>query len=188
MINLEMLLYGFSPPWLIQSHHSQFMKALHMDKVSIFVDVQNIYYTTRQTYRCNFDFNAFWAQTTENRQVLKAVAYAIDRGDEKQRQFQNILRAIGFEVKLKPYIQRQDGSAKGDWDVGIAVDVMEHAAAADVVVMATGDGDFDILIDRVREGFNTPVEVYGVEPLTARSLINSATKFIPINDRLLLRR
>ncbi len=159
-----------------------------METVSIFVDVQNIYYTTRQTYRCNFDFNAFWAQATKNRQVVKAVAYAIDRGDEKQRQFHNILRAIGFEVKLKPYIQRQDGSAKGDWDVGITVDVMEHAAAADVIVMATGDGDFDILVDRVREGLNKPVEVYGVEALTARSLINAATTFIPISEPLLLRR
>ena len=44
---------------------------------------------------------------------MKAIAYAIDRADEKQKQFQNILKGIGFEVKLKPFIQRSDGSAKG---------------------------------------------------------------------------
>jgi uncharacterized LabA/DUF88 family protein len=77
-----------------------------MEKVTILVDVQNIYYTTRQSYNCNFDYNKFWSKATSNREVIKAVAYTCDRGDQKQRQFQNILSAIGFEVKLKPYIQR----------------------------------------------------------------------------------
>jgi uncharacterized LabA/DUF88 family protein len=104
-----------------------------MKNVVVLVDVQNIYYTTRQAYGQNFDYNQFWANATANRQVIKAIAYAIDRDDEKQRQFQNILRAIGFEVKLKPFIQRVDGSAKGDWDVGIALDAMEYAKEADVV-------------------------------------------------------
>ena len=90
-----------------------------MEKVAIFVDVQNIYYTTKQIHQCHFDYNAFWAKAASNRKVVKAIAYAIDRGDEKQKQFQNILKGIGFELKLKPFIQRSDGSAKGDWDVGI---------------------------------------------------------------------
>ncbi len=158
-----------------------------MEKVSIFVDVQNIYYTTRQAHQCNFDFNEFWARATQHREVVKAIAYAIDRGDEKQRQFQNILKAIGFEVKLKPYIQRQDGSAKGDWDVGITLDVMEYAGASEVVVLATGDGDFDLLVDKVRGDFTIPVEVYGVEKFTARSLMNAASKFIPVENKLLLK-
>ena len=71
-----------------------------MKKVSIFVDVQNIYYTTKQIHKCHFNYNAFWAKATSNREVVTAVAYAIDRGDEKQRQFQNILKAIGFKIKL----------------------------------------------------------------------------------------
>ena len=158
-----------------------------MEKVSIFVDVQNIFYTTRDAFGCNFDFNQFWAKATKEREVIKAVAYAIDRGDEKQKQFQNILRAIGFEVKLKPYIQRKDGSAKGDWDVGITLDTMDYAAKSDVVVMATGDGDFDLLLDKVKADFAIPVEVYGVEKLTARSLINAATRFVPIDGKLLLK-
>jgi uncharacterized LabA/DUF88 family protein len=158
-----------------------------MKKVSIFVDVQNIYYTTRDAYGRNFDFNKFWAAATKDREVIKAVAYAIDRGDEKQRQFQNILRAIGFEVKLKPYIQRRDGSAKGDWDVGITLDVMDYASESDVVVLASGDGDFDLLVNKVKADFNIPVEVYGAEKLTARSLINAATKFVAIDDKLLLK-
>lgn len=60
-----------------------------MDSVSILVDVQNIYYTTKQAYGRNFDYKKFWMKATNNRKVIKAVAYAIDRGDEKQIQFQN---------------------------------------------------------------------------------------------------
>jgi len=158
-----------------------------MQKVVVFVDVQNIYYTTKQFYNCHFNYKAFWAKATSNREVVKAIAYAIDRGDEKQKQFQNILKEIGFEIKLKPFIQRSDGSAKGDWDVGITLDVMEYAKEANVVVLASGDGDFDLLINKIRKDFGVSVEVYGVAQLTAASLINSASKFVSIKDDLLLK-
>ncbi len=157
-----------------------------METVTILVDVQNIYYTTRSAYQRHFDYNKFWAQATKDRTVVKAIAYAIDRGDEKQRQFQNILKGIGFEVKLKPYIQRSDGSAKGDWDVGITLDGIEYAAQSDTLVLASGDGDFDLLAQRAQQKYNTKVEVYGVEQLTAGSLINAANKFIPITSNLLI--
>lgn len=157
-----------------------------MEKLVVLVDVQNIYYTTKQSYDCHFDYNKFWAKATSNRQVIKAIAYAIDRDDEKQRQFQNILRAIGFEVKLKPYIQRIDGSAKGDWDVGITLDAIEFATDADVVVLASGDGDFGLLVDKIRKDLNAIVEVYGVPQFTSTSLISSASEYIPINKDLLL--
>lgn len=158
-----------------------------MKKVAIFVDVQNVYYTTRQRFAKNFDYNKFWLQATKDRTVVKAFAYAIDRGDQKQQEFQNILRAIGFEVKLKPYIQRSDGSAKGDWDVGITLDVMEWADSADVIIVVSGDGDFDLLVQKVRTSKGKTVEVYGVADLTANSLMNAASEFIPIEQTLLLR-
>ncbi|HSW14946.1 MAG TPA: NYN domain-containing protein [Solimonas sp.] len=157
-----------------------------MDKVAIFVDVQNVYYTTRQAFNCHFDYNAFWSAATRDRQVVKALAYAIDRDEGKQRQFQNILRGIGFDVQLKSWIQRADGSSKGDWDVGIAIDVMDHAAGADVVVLVSGDGDFALLVDRIRQKHGVRVEVYGVEALTAQALVRAASAFVPIEGGLLL--
>ena len=158
-----------------------------MDSVVVLVDVQNIYYTTKQAHNCNFDYNEFWRQVTADRRVVKAIAYAIDRGDEKQRQFQNILRAIGFEVKLKPFIQRADGTAKGDWDVGITLDAMEYAKVSDIVVLASGDGDFDLLVNKIHRDFDALVEVYGVTKFTSLALVNSAAKFIPIEGDLLLK-
>ncbi len=157
-----------------------------MNKVAIFVDVQNVYYTARQIFGKNFDYNKFWRQATVGREVVKAVAYAIDRGDQKQREFQNILRAIGFEVKLKPFIQRSDGSAKGDWDVGITIDALEWADSADVIILVSGDGDFDLLAHKIRDERGKRVEVYGVAELTAKSLVNAATEYYPIGKPLLL--
>ncbi len=159
-----------------------------MEKISIFVDVQNIYYTCRQAHQCSFDYNKFWAEVTSEREIIKAFAYATDRGDEKQKQFQNILRAIGFTVKLKPMLQRLDGTAKADWDVGIALDVFEEAENCDTVILASGDGDFDILLQRIKKRFNTKAEVYGVPELTSDLLMKQATKFIAIDEKLLLRK
>lgn len=157
-----------------------------MEKVAIFVDVQNIYYTTKQSYQRHFNYSAFWAQATANREVVAAVAYAIDKGDSKQQGFQQILRNIGFEVKLKPYIQRSDGSAKGDWDVGITLDVIDYAAQVDVIILLSGDGDFGLLLDKAQKSYGVTTEVYGVPTLTAPSLINLADRFIAIDEKLLL--
>lgn len=158
-----------------------------MKNVTIFVDVQNIYYTTKQSHHCHFNYNAFWKTATANRNVVKAIAYAIDKGDEKQIKFQNILKAIGFEIKLKPYIQRSDGSSKGDWDVGITIDVLDYAQQSDIIVLVSGDGDFDLLVNKIRKDYDVNVEVYGVEKLTAVSLIKAASRFVPIEGGLLLK-
>lgn len=157
-----------------------------MKKVAIFVDVQNVYYTAKNTFGKNFDYNKFWSKATHDREVVKAIAYAIDRGDQKQIEFQNILRAIGFEVKLKPFLQRLDGSAKGDWDVGITIDALECADLSDITILVSGDGDFDLLAKKIRDDGGKRVEVYGVAKLTANSLINAASEFFPIDQSLLL--
>ena len=157
-----------------------------MKRVAIFVDVQNIYYTTRQAFGRQFDYRAFWTRVTAGREVVAAFAYAIRRDNAKQQSFQQILRDIGFEVKLKPYIQRGDGSTKGDWDVGITLDMVEQAERAEVIVLASGDGDFDLALDRIHAKFGVTTEVYGVQQLTAASLIKAAQKFVAIEDELLL--
>ena len=156
------------------------------EKVSVFVDVQNVYYTCHDTYQRNFDYNKFWAEVTRDRELLGAYAYATDRGDAKQMQFQNILHAIGFTVKLRPVLKRLDGSTKADWDVGITLDVYEAAEESDTIVLVTGDGDFDVLLARIRKRFNTRSVVYGVPALTSSLLVQEADEFVPIKESLLL--
>ena len=157
-----------------------------MKKIAVFVDVQNIYYTTRQAYGRQFDYRKLMQRIRTEGEIVSATAYAIHLGDEKQLKFQNTLKQIGFTVKLKPYIQRSDGSAKGDWDVGIAIDVLEAAKDVDTVVLLSGDGDFDLLLEKIKKDDAVSTEVYGVPALTANSLIEAANIFHPIDANLLL--
>ena len=157
-----------------------------MPRIAVFADVQNIYYTTRQAFGRQFNYRALWQHLSERGEIVHAMAYATHRGDDGQTKFQDALKHIGFTVKLKPYIQRSDGSSKGDWDVGIAVDVMTLAPQVDTVVLLSGDGDFDVLLERINVDPGVRTEVYGVASLTARSLIDSASEYHPIGDDLLL--
>ena len=155
-------------------------------KSAIFVDVQNIYYTTRDFFGRSFNYKIFWNQIESKSTIVIANAYAIDKQDDKQKKFQYALQSIGFNVKLKPYISRSDGSKKGDWDVGITVDILESAQEAEKIILLSGDGDFDILVKRLIERYGCIVDVYGVKELTAVSLINSASKFYPITEKFLM--
>ena len=157
-----------------------------MKKIAIFVDVQNIYYTTRQTYGRQFNYRALWRRISSQGEIVSATAYATHRDDNQQLKFQDALRYIGFNVKLKPYIQRSDGSAKGDWDVGITIDIMETAIDVDTIVLLSGDGDFDLLLEKIRTDYAVTAEIYGVPALTAKSLIDSASIYHPIKEELLL--
>jgi uncharacterized LabA/DUF88 family protein len=157
-----------------------------MNKIAIFVDVQNIYYTTRDTFSRQFNYKKLWEIISAEGEIVCANAYATHRGDEKQLKFQNALKHIGFTVKLKPFIQRSDGSAKGDWDVGITIDVMETAKDVDTVILLSGDGDFGLLLEKIKQNYNVNTEVYGVPALTANNLIETANVFHPIEEDLLL--
>lgn len=157
-----------------------------MKKIAIFVDVQNIYYTTRDTYKRQFNYRQFWPLISAQGEITIANAYAINRGDDQQIKFQDALKHIGFSIKLKPYIQRSDGSAKGDWDVGITIDVLEAAPHVDRVILLSGDGDFDRLLTKIKLTHAVETSVYGVKRLTAASLIDAADQFFAIDESMLL--
>lgn len=157
-----------------------------MKKIAVFADVQNIYYTSRQAYGKQFNYRKLWQKISSQGQITHAYAYAIDKGDDQQRKFQDVLKHLGFEVKLKPYIQRTDGTAKGDWDVGITIDIMDVAAQVDTVILLSGDGDFAMLFDKVKQRFGVTTEAYGVPQLTAKSLMDACSVFYPIDTELLL--
>jgi uncharacterized LabA/DUF88 family protein len=159
-----------------------------LKKIAIFVDVQNIYYTTRDAYQRQFNYRLLWQELLAKGNIVEATAYAIARSDDQQHKFQKALKHIGYEVKLKPFIQRSDGSAKGDWDVGITIDIMTAAAKQDIdtIVLLSGDGDFDMLLSHIKAKYKVNTIVYGVPKLTANSLINATDEYYKIDQSLLL--
>ncbi|GAC12951.1 LabA-like NYN domain-containing protein [Aliiglaciecola lipolytica] len=150
--------------------------------IGLFVDVQNVYYTCRQAHNKQFNYRVLWQELSYRGNLIVANAYAIARQDDQQIKFQDALRHIGFDVKLKPFIQRSDGTAKGDWDVGITVDMIDLAPQLDEVILLSGDGDFAMLMGYIKTKYNVSTEVYSVPQLTAKTLIESVDTYHPINS------
>lgn len=70
--------------------------------------------------------------------------------------------------------------------MGITIDVMQAAALVDCVVLLSGDGDFDLLLEKIKSDYAVETHVYGVPALTANSLINAASEYHPIDMSLLM--
>ena len=57
---------------------------------------------------------------------------------------------------------------------------MEYATGAGLVVLASGDGDFDLLVTKIKTGYKVQVEVYGIPLVIANSSIKAASKYVQI--------
>ncbi|WP_137226313.1 NYN domain-containing protein [Shewanella sp. MEBiC00475] len=157
-----------------------------MTTLAVFVDVQNIYYTCKQGFGRSFNYRALYKRLSAQGNISHAIAYAIAPADDGQVKFQDALKHIGFTVKTKPYIQRSDGSAKGDWDVGITIDMLEIAPTVDEVILLSGDGDFDLLLKKINQTTTCYTHVISVERLTAKSLTDQCQQFTAIDSTLLI--
>ena len=154
-------------------------------RVGIFVDVQNIFYAAKP-FNARLDFKKLLELSVGKRRLIRAIAYVVQSPDVDQSNFISMLQQKRYEVKRKDLRQRSDGSAKGDWDMGMAIDIMRFVDKLDVVVLVSGDGDFVPLVELVKT-LGPRVEVISFTYNTARDLINSADEHIPIEEALLLR-
>ena len=65
----------------------------------------------------------------------------------EEHTFFEALEKAGFEVKIKELQTFAGGHQKGDWDVGIAMDIIKLMNKLDVIVLASGDGDYLPLLE-----------------------------------------
>jgi len=131
-------------------------------RVGIFVDVQNMYYSARHLYNAKVNFEAILKRAVSGRKLIRAIAYVIRTEDKEDSTFFDALENIGYEVKSKKLQVFYSGHKKGDWDVGIAMDIMKLASKLDVVVLLSGDGDFQELLEHAAAlGCRTEVIAFG---------------------------
>jgi hypothetical protein len=78
-------------------------------KIAVFADVQNIYYTTRQAYGRQFDYRKLWQRLSADGEIVSAIAYATDRGDEKQHTTGQVIGASFQRVQCIPNEPAQAG-------------------------------------------------------------------------------
>jgi uncharacterized LabA/DUF88 family protein len=116
-------------------------------RVGVFVDVQNLYYSARNLYNGRVKFNEVLDAAVGDRKLVRAIAYVVQADMPEEHTFFEALDKAGFEVKRKELQTFAGGAQKGDWDVGIAMDIIKAMNKLDVVVLCSGDGDFVPLLE-----------------------------------------
>lgn len=155
------------------------------DRVGVFVDVQNMFYAAKDRFERRVDYIKLLDLIVGPRELICAYAYIVQIPEIKQGNFISLLEHNGYTIRSKDLRLRGDGSAKGDWDVGIAVDVVSMLGTLDAVILASGDGDFCPLAELIKQQ-QKRIEVVAFEHNTSMDLQAMADQFFPIGEELLM--
>ncbi|MFA6524816.1 MAG: NYN domain-containing protein [Patescibacteria group bacterium] len=151
-------------------------------RVGVFVDVSNMYHTAKHLFNANVNYGKILEETVSERKLIRAVAYVVRSQSSEEELFFEALSNQGYEVKAKDLQVFIGGAKKGDWDVGIAMDIMRMASKLDVIVLASGDGDFTELLKHAKAlGCRTEVAAFGKS--ASAKLIEEADSFIDLNEQ-----
>ncbi len=149
-------------------------------RVGIFVDTQNLYYSAKNLYGAKVDFRKVLEVGLNQRQLIRAVIYVVRADIPEEESFFEALRNIGYEVKIKELRTYYDGTKRGDWDMGIAIDTIKLANKLDTVVVVSGDGDFTALVEHL-QAMGVKVEVMAFGKSTSSDLKREANDFIDMD-------
>ncbi len=155
------------------------------ERVGVFIDVQNVYYSARQL-KGKLDFDALLLSVVRGRRQIVAKAYVVESKEIDQSGFIAMLQQRAIEVRRKTLKIRSDGSMKGDWDMEMALEILDAAPRLDVIVLVSGDGDFTSLVHRVK-GMGPRVEVAAFPRNTAKSLLEAADEFHALDRKFMIR-
>ncbi|OHA49547.1 MAG: hypothetical protein A2682_03525 [Candidatus Terrybacteria bacterium RIFCSPHIGHO2_01_FULL_58_15] len=128
-------------------------------RVAVFVDVSNLYHSAKHLFVARVNFKALLESAVAGRHLVRSLAYVVRAGEAEEQAFFDALTKAEFEVKMKDLQIFAGGTKKGDWDIGIAVDAIRLAPNLDVIVLATGDGDFVPLVEYLKLHFGIQVEL-----------------------------
>ncbi|MFA5995156.1 MAG: NYN domain-containing protein [Patescibacteria group bacterium] len=162
---------------------------LQQQRVGVFVDIQNMYYSAKALYGQKVDFGKVLDIALAERTLIRAIAYVIRAESKQEQSFFESLEKRGLEIRSKDLQVFYGGAKKGDWDVGIAMDIMRLADKLDVVVLVSGDGDFAELLKHVK-ALGCRAEVLAFGPSSSSLLRAEAERFVDLaefKDSLLIR-
>jgi uncharacterized LabA/DUF88 family protein len=150
-------------------------------RVGVFVDVQNLYYSARNIYNARVNFNEVLKAAVADRTLVRAIAYVIKADMPEEQSFFDALSKAGFEVKIKDLQTFAGGHQKGDWDVGITMDIIRMMHRLDAVVLCGGDGDFVPLIEYLQAN-GVLAEVCSFGKSTSGKLKEVADNFVDFDQ------
>jgi uncharacterized LabA/DUF88 family protein len=151
-----------------------------MRRVGVFIDVQNLYLTTKNLYpesKGKLNFAVLKKYLEEDDAIVTFSAFtSYDPENRGQLDFINWLGLNGYRVICKPLKALPDGSVKASMDVEMAIEILMQAPSLDEVVLVTGDGDFAVLVDHLC-AIGKVVRILGPERLTSPELIRACHRF-----------
>lgn len=150
-------------------------------RVGVFVDASNMYFSSQNLFKKNVDFKSILEQGVAGRKLIRAFVYVVESDNKKEEGFFEALEKQGYEVRSKPLQVFHSGAKKGDWDVGLTIDVVRLLPLLDTVVLVSGDGDYVDLLDYLR-GHGRRTEVIAFKQTTSNRLIEEADEFIDISS------
>ncbi|MBT4277468.1 NYN domain-containing protein [Candidatus Falkowbacteria bacterium] len=151
-------------------------------RVGVLVDIQNLYYSGKVLHGKKVNFNKVLEESVSGRKFIRAIAYGIRTAEGLEEKFFEALENQGFEVKTKDLQIFPGGAKKGDWDVGIAVDAIKMSKSLDVIVLASGDGDYIPMVEYIQNTTGCRVEIIAFQESSSAKLITTADSFINMSQ------
>ncbi len=165
---------------------------VHEDqRIGIFIDVQNLYHSAKNLYRGRVNYKELLKNLVAGRKLIRAVAYVVKSETAVgEAAFFEALEKEGLELRSKDLQIYPDGTKKADWDVGMAVDAIRMAPSLDSVILVTGDGDFVPLVEYIKWGVGSMVEVAAFKRSASLKIQEAADRFINMEEipRIILRK
>ena len=164
------------------------------ERVAVFVDGANLYHSIKSYYKGILDYGVLLAAATGDRKLLRATFYIVEKQEADEisgaRSFVYNLNKFGYKVRSKPLVIHETFSAdgervvshKGDWDMGIVVDMMRLADHADTYVLVSGDGDYVEAIEYLQSEKGLRVEVISAGQCTSQALLNVCDAHTDLGD------
>jgi uncharacterized LabA/DUF88 family protein len=149
-------------------------------RVGVFIDVQNMYYSAKKLYNMKVNFGEILKEAVADRQLIRAIAYVVKATGEEGAFFE-ALHERGLEPRERPVQVFQDGAKKADWDVGMTVDAIRIGELLDVIVLVSGDGDFVELVEYLKH-HGRQVEVLAFRETSSSKLVEAVDSFIDLSQ------
>lgn len=150
-------------------------------RVGIFVDTQNLYHSAKSNYNSHVNYRGLVHEALNGRRLVRAFAYVIKSEHTEEVKFFEALNDMGIETRIKDLQVFYSGEKKGDWDVGIAIDIVRLSEKLDVVVLVSGDGDFAEVLKYVRSR-GIKAEVMSFKKTTSMQLVDECDVYTDLGS------
>ena len=158
-------------------------------RIAVLVDIQNMFYSAKAHFKGKLNYDKLLDGLSEDRELVRATAYVVERPDVNQEGFYDALNRFGYDIQRRTAKNKvKDGTVipvKGSYEVMLAADAIVIAPKVDTIVLVTGDGSYAYLAKTLRS-LGVRVEVASFEGSTSKELLDEVDGFIYITQDMVI--